>query len=91
MDKYRIIETKIPVLSRNMQGTIDFIPEIEYITQYHVEVLATQFCGLLKDWVEVRFATGYEIDRHKFKSIEEAQRHIDFRETQIETNVAWKN
>lgn len=91
MEKYRIIETKIPVLSGNTQGFIDFVPEIEYITQYHVEVLATHFCGLLKDWVEVKFVTGYEIDRNKFKSIEEAQKYIDFKETQIETNVVWKN
>lgn len=92
MEKYRIIETKIPVLSSYTQGVVNFIPEIEYRSVYHVEQLSIgKFLWMkYEDWIEVRFWGDYGV-RDKFKSIEEAQKYIDFRETQIETNVVWKN
>lgn len=92
MEKYRIIETKIPVLSRNTQGSVDFVPEIEYKSTYHVEELVIKeiLWMTYEDWIKVWFH-GKNGVRNEFKSVEEAQRYIDFRETEIETNVVWKN
>lgn len=87
MDKYRIIETKIPVLSTNTQG-------IEYKSTYHVEELVTEkFLWMtFKSWIEVQFYRVYgTTDGTRFTSFESAQKHIDFREEPIRRNVVWKN
>lgn len=92
MEKYRIIETKVPVLSSNTQGIVNSVPEIEYKSIYHVEELVIdKFLWMTyEDWLKVWFHSNYGV-RDKFKSIEEAQKYIDYREAQIETNVVWKN
>ena len=92
MEKYRIVETKIPVLSSYTQGVVNFIPEIEYKCVYHVEELVIdKFLWMTYEtWIKVYFVGDYGV-REQFKSIEEAQKYIDFRETQIETNVVWKS
>jgi hypothetical protein len=92
MKRYRIIETKVPVLSRNYQGVVNFIPEIEHESTYHVEYLVIdKFLWMtFKEWVKVYFEHGHHSFRSIFKSIEEAQKYIEFREEQIKTNVVWK-
>lgn len=90
MEKYRIIETKVPVLSENTQGVVNFIPEIEYNSTYHVEELVIdKFLWMtFSDWIEVRFWGDYGRDR--FNSIEEAKRWIEFREKEIKTKIVAK-
>jgi hypothetical protein len=68
MEKYRIVEAKFPELTTNDSWTIDFIPEIYYRYEYHVECCEEEFFGLIKRW-------------HKFKycsSVEQAERIIEF-------------
>jgi hypothetical protein len=68
MEKYRIVEVKFPELTTNYKCEIDFIPEIYYRYEYHVERCEEKFFGLIKSW-------------HKFKncySIEQAERLIEF-------------
>jgi len=68
MAKYRIVEVKFPELETNHKWEIDFIPEIYYRYEYHVERCEEVFFGLIKRW-------------HKFKycySIELAERLIEF-------------
>ena len=93
MEKYRIIETKIPVLSRNTQGVVNFIPEIEYESTYYVqELVIEKFLWMtFKSWVEVQFYHVYgTTDGTRFNSIEIAQKHIDFREEKIKKSIVWK-
>jgi hypothetical protein len=92
MERYRIIETKVPVLSQNTQGIVNFVPEIEYESTYHVEYLVIdKFLWMtFKEWVEVQFEHGHYSLRSKFNSIEQAQKYIEFREKQIETKVVCK-
>jgi hypothetical protein len=94
MEKYRIIETKVPVLSSNTQGIVDFVPEINHKSTYHVEELVTEkFLWMtFKSWTEVQFYRVYgTTDGTRFTSFESAQKHIDFREEPIRRNVVWKN
>ncbi len=68
MAKYRIVEVKFPELETNHEWEIDFIPDIYYRYEYHVEYCEEVFFGLIKRW-------------HKFKycySIEQAERLIEF-------------
>ena len=93
MEKYRIIETKIPVLSKNLQGIADFVPKIEYESSYHVEELITEkFLWMtFKSWCEVQFYSVYGTSKGtKFTSFEVAKKHIDLREEKIKTNIVWK-
>lgn len=94
MEKYRIIETKVPVLSTNTQGIVDFVPEIRYKSTYHVEeLIVTKFLWMtFKSWHEVQFYRVYgSTDGTIFTSFKSAQKHIDFREEKIKKNVVWKN
>lgn len=92
MERYRIIETKVPVLSQNDQGIVNFIPEIEYESTYHVEYLVIdKFLWMtFKAWVVVQFEYGHFSSRSKFNSIEQAKKYIEFREKQIEEQIVWK-
>ena len=94
MEKYRIIETKIPVLSKNTGGFIDFVPEIEYESTYHVEELIVEkFLWMtFKSWIEVQFYRVYGASEGtKFTSFKSAKKHIDLREEKIKTNIVWKS
>ena len=89
MGKYRIIETSTPKITVNRHGYADFVPEIFYIKGYYVEQEQSEFWGLRKYWVKVRFWYDYGV-RDTFKSIEEAQKWIDFREEPIKRKVVCK-
>ena len=91
MERYRIIETKVPVLSQNTWGIANFVPEIEYESTYHIEYLVIdKFLWMtFKAWVEVQFEHGYSF-RSKFNSIEQAKKYIEFREKRIERKVVCK-
>lgn len=51
MRKYRIVEVKIPEL-QSSDGTADFMPQIEYRCEYHVERLDFDFFPL-KKWTKI--------------------------------------
>jgi hypothetical protein len=93
MERYRIIETKVPMLSENKQGIANFVPEIEYESTYHVqELVIEKFLWMtFKRWVAVQFYRAYgTTEGTRFKSIEVAKKHIDFREEKIKKSIAWK-
>jgi hypothetical protein len=90
MERYRIIETKVPVLSKNTQGIVNFVPEIEYESTYHVqELVIEKFLWMTyKKWYAVQFYRVYGSDEGTtFKSIEVAKKHIELREKKIERKV----
>jgi hypothetical protein len=93
MERYRIIETKVPVLSENTKGIANWIPEIEYELTYHVEELVIEkfFWLTFKSWIEVQFYRVYgTTEGTRFTSIEKAQKHIEFREEEIKKSIVWK-
>jgi hypothetical protein len=93
MERYRIIETKVPVLSQNIQGIANFVPEIEYESTYHVqELVIEKFLWMtFKRWYAVQFYRVYgSTEGTRFKSIEVAKKHIEFREKKIERKVVCK-
>lgn len=88
MKKYRIVETKTPTISTNLSGVCNYIPEIIYISIFHVE---EYFCDKFlwikfEDWIEVKFVTEYGY-KDKFHSIEQAEKFIEFREKQNEVSI----
>jgi hypothetical protein len=88
MRKYRIIETKTPKMESNISGVWDFIPEIGYISIFHVEeYVCDKFLWMkFEDWIEVKFVTEYGY-KDKFTSIEQAEKFIEFREKQDEVSI----
>ena len=68
MAKYRIVEVKFPELETNHKWEIDFIPEIYYRYEYHVERCEEEFFGLIKRWHKLKYCY----------SIEQAERIIEF-------------
>lgn len=68
MTKYRIVEVKFPELSR-FDGTVDFVPEIEYRYEYHIQQQEEVFFGLIKRWHTLWPA---------FNSLKRAERQIEY-------------
>jgi|688.fasta_scaffold2451419_1 hypothetical protein len=68
MEKYRIVEVKFPELTTNDLWIIDFIPEIYYRYEYHVECCEEEFFGLIKRWHKIKYCS----------SLKQAERQIEF-------------
>lgn len=68
MEKYRIVEVRFPELSRT-DGTVDFIPKIEYRCEYHIQKQEEVFFGLIKRWHRIWPA---------FNSLKRAERQIEY-------------
>ena len=58
MTKYRIVHVKIPELTLS-NGTWDFIPEIEYRNEYHIE-MQFSYLFFLKRWKNIGRVTNYK-------------------------------
>lgn len=67
MAKYRIVEVKFPELTHS-DGTVNFVPEIYYRYEYHIEWCEEVFFGLIKRWHK----------SNKFSSLARAERQIEF-------------
>lgn len=68
MTKYRIVEVKKSELSMT-DGTVDFVPEIQYWYEYHIQQQEEVFFGLIKRWHTLWPA---------FNSLKRAERQIEF-------------
>jgi hypothetical protein len=79
MKNYRIIEIKIPKLTKNEDAIVGFIPEIIYKVTYRIEYNKKMFFGLFDNWIDLRFWDGYAY-RIEFSSLMEAEKWIEFRE-----------
>lgn len=71
-DIYRIVEVKKSTLTKNTNGIVDFIPEIEWETYYKIEILISELWGSYKYWKYC--AIG--------RSIEHCERIIEFYKTE---------
>ena len=81
MTKYRIVEVKKPVLSRNYDRIANWIPDIEYEYEYHIErYIDNGLWGLGNAWVP-----GYH--PNIFLSLERAEREIEFINESISSKV----
>lgn len=88
MRKYRIVETKTPKMESNISGVCNYIPEIIYISIFHVEeYVCDKFLWIkFEDWIKVNFVTEYGY-KDRFQSIEQAEKFIEFREKQDEVRI----
>jgi heme-binding NEAT domain protein len=72
MEKYRIVEVKIPKLNEQHSGAVDWVPDIEYEYEYHIErYIDNGLWGWGNDWVP-----GYH--PNTFSSLKQAERQIEF-------------
>ena len=71
--KYRIIERIIPELTRNFEGSFDFIPEIEYRTKYIIQ----EKKSFIHKWIETK----------NFSLIEQAKVYIKYKQTKTRTKI----
>ena len=67
MEKYRIVEAKIPRLS-HPDGAVDFVPNIEYEYRYDIEYEDSLLFGLIKRWEKCG----------SFNTLKRAQQQIKF-------------
>jgi hypothetical protein len=72
MTKYRIVEVKRPVLTYQHSGAVDWVPDIEYEYEYHIErYIDNGLWGWGNAWVP-----GYH--PNTFPSLKQAERQIEF-------------
>ena len=71
MRKYRIVHVEIPVLSAN-GATVDFVPEIWYRNEFHVE---TQYRYMLffKRWKLLGIVNNYKSAEMRIKFLQEKE------------------
>ena len=67
MEKYRIVQVKFPELTKT-DGTVNFVPEIQHWSEYHVEYQKRIFFGLYNTWIKLGI----------FNSLERAERQVQF-------------
>jgi hypothetical protein len=68
---YRIIEVKIPELDEQHPGEIDWVPDINYRYEYHIERLNVRILGWFDDWVPAPLP-------NKFSRLKRAEQQIEF-------------
>lgn len=90
MEKHRIIETTTPLLTRNVVGEVDFVPQVLCNKTYHIEQCVFHIFGYFKVWHKVEFYDDAIRTRSVFRSIEEAKAWLKFGEQTIKTKVVAK-
>jgi hypothetical protein len=81
MEKYRIVEVKIPVLSEQHSGAVDWVPDIEYRYEYHIEIYYNnRLFGWGDEWIPGNYPKI-------FSSLERAERQIEFMNESISSKV----
>ncbi len=69
MAKFRIVHVQIPKLS-GQDGTVDYVPIIEYENEYHIE-MQFDFYGLWKKWKVIAIYKRYIIAEMHIKLYKE--------------------
>lgn len=71
MAKFRIVHVEIPVLSLN-GGTVDFVPEICYRNEYHVET-EYRYMLFFKRWKLLGIVPNYKSAEVRIKFLQEKE------------------